>query len=138
MQSYEAVDDKTIESDIISSLNQLKNDIREYIRTINMSTNIESPLFSKIKGCYKILITNFIDHITDENTIPNYQFMSNIKTNLNNINQIIETYDNIITGRRFEFKHRVSQLVVSLNTANVSDTVSQLARTINLYDELAL
>ena len=31
MQSYETVDDKTIESDIISSLNQLKNDIREYI-----------------------------------------------------------------------------------------------------------
>jgi hypothetical protein len=138
MQSYEANDNKTIESDIISSLNQLKNDMKEYIRTINMCTNIESPLFIKIKGCYKLLITNFIDHITDENTIPNYQFMSNMKTELNNINQNIETYDNIITGRRFEFKHRVSRLVETLNTANVSDTVMQSAQAVNMYNELAL
>jgi hypothetical protein len=138
MQSYDAVDNNTIESDIISSLNQLKNDTREYIRTINMSTNIESLLFTKIKGCYKLLITNFIDHITDENTIPNYQFMSNTKTELSNINQIIETYDNIITGRRFEFKHRVSHLVGTLNIANVSDTVMQAVQAVNMYNELAL
>jgi len=135
MQTYEN-DNKTSESDIFLSLNQLKVDIKEYITTIDISTNIETQLFMKIKGCYKLLITSFIDYITDEDNIPNYQFMSTIKSELNNINKIIDNYDNIIKGRTFEFKHRISQLVNNLNQSNMSNTTINLVRAINIYNEL--
>jgi DNA polymerase III delta prime subunit len=138
MQQYTANNNSPIENEITNSLILLKQDIKDYITNIDMRSNIETSLFNKIKGCYKNLITEFIDYTTDENNISNFQFMSNIKSELNSINRIIENYDNIIKGRIFEFRHRVSQLVAKLNTTNMSDSVSQLVRTVNLYDELTL
>lgn len=138
MQGYTAVNNSNTENELNDTLGLLKQDIREYVTSIDMKTNIETPLFMKIKGCYKILLNDFIDYTTDENNITNYVFMTGMKLELTNTNRVIENYDNIIRGRNYEFRHRVSQLVAKLNTTNMSDSMSQLVRTINLYDELTL
>jgi hypothetical protein len=138
MQEYTTLNNSNTENEFTITLNRLKQDIREYVSSTDMKTNIETLLFMKIKGSYKILLNDFIDYITDENNIPNYNFMKRTKEELNNINRVIENYKNIIKSRSFEFRHRVLQLVTELNTTNMSDTVNNLVRSVNLYDELTL
>lgn len=138
MQGHTTVENDNTENEITITLGQLKQDIREYVTSTDMKTNIETHLFMKIKGSYKILLNDFINYTTDENNIPNYNFMGRIKEELNNINKVIENYENVIKGRSFEFRHRVSQLVAKLNTTNMSDSVLTLVRSVNIYDELTL
>jgi hypothetical protein len=138
MQGHITVENDNTENEITITLGQLKQDIREYVTSTDMKTNIETHLFMKIKGSYKILLNDFINYTTDENNIPNYNFMGRIKEELNNINRVIDNYENVIKARSFEFRHRVSQLVAKLNTTNMSDSVLTLVRSVNIYDELTL
>ena len=138
MQGHTTVENDNTENEITITLGQLKQDIREYVTSTDMKTNIETHLFMKIKGSYKILLNDFINYTTDENNIPNYNFMGRIKEELNNINRVIDNYENVIKARSFEFRHRVSQLVAKLNTTNMSDSVLTLVRSVNIYDELTL
>lgn len=125
-----------MEDYMLNTLNALMIDIRN--NNIDMRTNIETPIFLRIKGSYKILQNDFIDYITDQNNIPNYEYNNRMKTELARIDNYIQNIDNIIKSRSYEFRYRVSQLVQALGNENQNNLVTQLLQTVDLYGELTL
>jgi len=121
--------------DIVSYLNETKNQLDLYVRDVDYNHNINTPLFQIIKRKHQYAMKIIIEYLITNHENRDLQY---IRDRFNIISNMIYYYNNIIESRINELKFRTSQLISELRRDRYSNNIDSMLQTIDIYNELLL